>query len=234
MLFPLKTHGHHKWIKRITVTTNHNCAVFQCPHRWSAFFPEMITALILNWCLSSDFIHIVLRMCKTTGNPAFLLSKIQPCFYLPQPSLCIHCKSQDQLVIYSYGQPFNVTSVYMPGTFFFSIKVLWLNRKIRIHNHRNISDRSSEVLETLSARHKVFNLWIPQQHQRLKLHSGSKQHRVCFCILVVYVTIALLLNKEAHTHECAEAGRNAKDGREVLKLEMKKCCLKSTGFFPAA
>ncbi len=116
--------------------------------------------------------------------------------FLPQwkTKLVFHRKSQDQLVIYSYGQLFNVTSVYMPGTFL--NKSLWLDRKIRIHKHRNISDRSSKVLATLSGKHKVFSLWIPQQHQRLQLHSSSKQHRVCFCILVVYVTIALLLNKE--------------------------------------
>ncbi len=144
-------------------------------------------------------------------------------------SLCFHRESQDQLVIYSSGQLFNVTSVYMPGAF--HNKSLWLDRKTRIHIHRNISDRSSKVLETLSAKHTAISLWIPQQHQRLKLHSSSKQHRVCFCIPVVYVTIALLLNKEHIDTNVPKHDEMLKTGERCSRWKWKSAAWKALASF---
>lgn len=196
-------------------------------------------------CTHTDtLIHnLCLSMCKQWFHPHYIQnvqSYRKSCFpcvqysalFLPQwkqPSLCFHRKSQDQLVIYSYGQLFNVTSVYMPGTFL--NKSLWLDRKIRIHNHRNISDRSSKVLATLSGKHKVFSLWIPQQHQRLQLHSSTKQHRVCFCILVVYVTIALLLNKEHIDTNVPKQGEILKTGERCSRWKWKSAAWKALASF---
>lgn len=68
--------------------------------------------------VSSDFIHIILNVQNYRKSCFPCVQNSDP--FLPQwkqPSSCFHCESQGQLVIYSYGQPFNVTSVYMPGAF---------------------------------------------------------------------------------------------------------------------